>query len=75
MIKFKHLLSLSLLFLSDLLFAQGAEMADGLRSSGKIYVVVLVMSIIFVGVAVYLFLLDRRISKLEKQRKEEKDNV
>jgi CcmD family protein len=44
-------------------------MATGLRSEGKIYVVVLVMLVIFLGLAFFLFLLDRRISKLEKKNK------
>lgn len=44
----------------------GVEMATGLRSSGKIYVVVLVLVILFVGLAIYLFSLDRKVSKLEK---------
>ncbi|EFK59420.1 CcmD family protein [Sphingobacterium spiritivorum] len=50
--------------------AQGEiEMATGLRSSGKIWVVVLVLLLIFLGVAAYLFTLDKRISKLEKNTK------
>lgn len=42
-------------------------MADGMRASGKIYVVVGVILIIFLGLALYLFLLDRKIKKLEEQ--------
>lgn len=42
------------------------EMADALRSSGKIYVVVATITIIFIGLAVYLFTIDRRLKKLEK---------
>jgi hypothetical protein len=49
--------------------ANGVEMATGLRSSGKIYVVVLVLLVIFLGFIVYLFTVDRRISKLEKKNK------
>ena len=45
------------------------EMATGLYQSGKIYVVVIVMSLIFVGIAGYLIMLDRKISKLEKENK------
>ena len=45
------------------------EMATGLYQSGKIYVVVIVMSLIFVGIAGYLIMLDRKISKLEKESK------
>lgn len=36
----------------------------------KFAVVVIVMSIIFVGLAVYLFLLDRKLTKLEKKQQE-----
>jgi CcmD family protein len=45
------------------------EMADGLFQSGKIYVVVSVLSIIFAGIVIYLIVLDRKISKLEKEEK------
>lgn len=53
-------------------FAQsnsGVEMADALRSSGKIYVVVLVLAVLFIGLGIYLFTLDKKISKLEKNGK------
>jgi len=46
---------------------QPVEMADVLRSSGKIYVVVTVIVIVFVGLAIYLFSIDRRLKKLEKE--------
>jgi CcmD family protein len=45
------------------------EMADGLYQSGKIYVVILVIAVIFSGILTYLILLDRKISKLEKELK------
>jgi CcmD family protein len=45
------------------------EMATGLRSSGKIYVVVAVMSVIFIGLAIYLFSIDKRLKKIEKENK------
>ncbi|HTN47166.1 MAG TPA: hypothetical protein VL098_12520 [Flavipsychrobacter sp.] len=44
------------------------EMADGLRSDGKIYVVVLVLATIFAGLIIYLIRLDRKISHLEKSK-------
>jgi CcmD family protein len=49
--------------------AQGGpvEMADAFRANGKIYVVVAIISVIFIGLGAYLFHLDRKISKLEKQ--------
>jgi CcmD family protein len=48
--------------------AQDVEMADQMRSSGKIYVVVVTIAIVFVGLAIYLFTLDRRLNKLEKNK-------
>ena len=45
---------------------QSSEMAELMRSSGKIYVVVSVLSIIFAGIVIYLILLDRKINKVEK---------
>jgi len=42
------------------------EMADTMRSNGKIYVLVGVIAIIFAGITVYLVSTDRKISKLEK---------
>jgi len=50
-------------------FAQqnaNVEMADALRSSGKIYVVITTIAIVFIGLAIYLFAIDRRLKKLEK---------
>jgi CcmD family protein len=47
-------------------FAQDVEMADAMRSSGKIYVVVGTVAVVFVGLAIYLFTIDRRLSRLEK---------
>ena len=46
--------------------AQNAEMADTFRSEGKIYVVVAIILIVLAGLIVYLFLLDRKINKLEQ---------
>lgn len=48
--------------------SNGVEMADSLRSSGKIYVVVLVISVVFIGLAIYLFSIDSRLKKIEKQK-------
>jgi CcmD family protein len=36
---------------------------------GKIFVVVAVLSIILIGIFVYLFIMDRKIGKLEKEIK------
>lgn len=45
------------------------EMADKFRSDGKIYVVVGIILIILIGLFVYLFSLDRKITKIEKETK------
>lgn len=45
------------------------EMADGLYQSGKIYVVITVLALIFIGIVIYLIMLDRKIGKLEKEIK------
>ena len=50
-------------------FAQDVEMADMLHENGKIYVVVGVIAIIFVGLVVYLVSIDRRLTKMEKEEK------
>ena len=48
--------------------AQAVEMADEMRSSGKIYVVIAIIVIIFTGLAIYLFSMDRRLKKIEKEK-------
>jgi len=47
------------------------EMADTLRQDGKIYVVVAVLVTVLGGILIYLVSLDRKVSKLEKQLKDE----
>ena len=63
-----------LLFTAPAAFAQATgteapEMADGLRQSGKIYVVVAAVVIIVGGLLFYLIFLDRKVSKLEREIK------
>lgn len=64
---------LSLLFtfllLQICLLAQpnDVQMADTMRSNGKIYVVVAVIITIFAGIIIYLIRLDRKLTKLEKK--------
>ncbi len=43
------------------------EMADLMRSNGKIYVVVAVLSTILAGLILYLVSLDRKIRRLERE--------
>ncbi len=47
---------------------QPVEMADTMRSNGKIYIVVAVCLTILIGLFVYVFSIDRKISKLEKEQ-------
>lgn len=55
-------------FGSTMLQAQEeVEMADTLRSNGKIYVVVAIVSLVLVGVFAYLVRIDRKITGLENR--------
>jgi len=70
--KKKILVFLSAFFLSLITFAQETEqveMADEMRASGKIYVVVAVLVTVFIGIVIYLIRIDRKVSKLEKEVK------
>ena len=63
----KHALLFSFIVLSFAVQAQQqAEMADTMRSNGKIYVVVGVILIILTGLFAYLFSLDKKVSRIEK---------
>jgi tRNA(Phe) wybutosine-synthesizing methylase Tyw3 len=46
---------------------QPVEMADAMRSNGKIYVVVAVLTTILAGIVLYLIRLERKIKRLEKE--------
>lgn len=61
--------TLTMLAASTRLFAQSndVEMADALRSDGKIYVVVVCVAVILLGLLIYLFTLDSRLKMLEKK--------
>jgi hypothetical protein len=39
----------------------------GLRSEGKIYVVIIVVGLIFLGISMYLISIDLRLRKIEKK--------
>ena len=63
----KYLLLVSFVVLSFASNAQQqAEMADTMRSNGKIFVVVGVILIVLTGLFVYLFSLDKKVSRIEK---------
>lgn len=72
MIKLKKILLLSALLMTSFFsFAQEkkVEMADTMRSNGRIYVVVAVVLTILAGLILYVVKLDRKISRLEKEIK------
>lgn len=48
------------------------EMADGLRADGKIYVVVAVLVTILLGIVLFLMMIDRKVSDIEKKLKNKK---
>ncbi len=49
--------------------ARAAESADFMRSTGKIYVVVAVIVMVFIGIIFFLIYLDRKLTRLEDQIK------
>ena len=69
-----HLISKTISFSLFPLFAFSqtdadvVEMADLMRSNGKIYIVVAVLLIIFLGLAVFLISIDRKVRRLERER-------
>lgn len=57
------------LLLSFTTYAQDkVQMADSMRDNGKIYVVVAVCITILIGLFVYVFILDKKISRFEKNK-------
>ena len=70
----KILFSVLLMITSLQLFAQdnGVEMADALRNNGKIYVVVVCIVIILLGLLIYLFSIDKRLKKIERNNLDKK---
>jgi CcmD family protein len=63
---------------STVLYAQSSadgsiEMADRLKADGKIYVVVGVVTIILIGLLLYLVMIDRKVAKMEKEIEADKN--
>lgn len=56
-----------LIFLATTLSAQSR---DFMRSLGKMYVVVAVIAVVFLGLVFFMIALDRRLTKLENQTKD-----
>lgn len=61
------------IIICNTVFAQDTpvEMADAMRSNGKIYIVVAVCLTILFGLFFYVNSIDRKISKLENNNKEQ----
>jgi hypothetical protein len=70
--KIKYLSALIvLLAFTKISHAQGdekVEMADTMRGNGRIYVVVAVVVLILVGLFLYLVRLDKKITRIEKEK-------
>lgn len=66
----KNLTLLSIVMIShSTAFAQEVEMADTMRSEGKIYVVVAVAFISLAILSFYMIRIERKVTKLEKEMK------
>ena len=65
--KYLIILLLSIVFTTQGIAQQNnvIEMADVMRSNGKIYVVVAVLATIFIGLMIYLIRIDKKVQKLE----------
>ena len=50
-------------------FAQPVEMADTMRSNGKIYVVVAVLAVVLTVLFIYLISIDRKLKRTEDKLK------
>ena len=58
-----------LIMINTSVFAQDkVDMADTMRSNGKIYVVVAVCLTILIGLFIYVARVDRKISRFEKNK-------
>ena len=55
------------LLLATPAYSQEVEMADRMRTDGKIYVVVAILLVILIGLIAYLILIDRKATRLEKK--------
>ncbi|MDH4057824.1 MAG: CcmD family protein [Cyclobacteriaceae bacterium] len=64
-----NLLAGAFLLLTTNLYSQEVEMADTMRSEGKIYVILAIVLIVLIGLILYLFLMDRKLKKMEDQLK------
>lgn len=66
--KKRSLITIFIILITTTFASAETEMADAMRSNGKIYVVVAVLATIFAGIFAYLVYLDRKISKAEREK-------
>lgn len=64
--KSNFLVFVLLLTCSGISYGQ-SDTTDFLRSTGKIYSVVAVIAVIFIGIVIFLYRLDNKLTKLENQ--------
>jgi len=65
----KATLSFLLLLSANLLLAQGSG-TDFFRNIGKIYVVVAIIVVTFIGIAMFLFYMEKKVRRLERELNE-----
>lgn len=68
-IRFIFLLIFNILSIATIAQENVSYTADVMRSNGKIYVVVAVCLIILFGLLLYVYRIDKKIEKLEKESK------
>jgi CcmD family protein len=56
-----------LTILMNILLQADIQMADGLRADGKFWVVIAIVAIVTIGILIYLFMLDKKVRKLEEK--------
>lgn len=71
MCSFKYLIITVLFLAYETAYASGEAQTDFIRSIGKIYVVAGVCLVILIALFVYMYQIDRKISRLEKRYKNE----
>lgn len=68
--KYSKIIMLAVVMISSLAVAaqeKEVEMADTMRSNGRIYVVLAVMLTILAGLVLYMIRVDRKVTKLERE--------
>jgi len=72
LLKIKKFVAIIIIMMANIDLVSGQNYpSDFLRSTGKIYSVVLVIAIIFIGIVFFLFRLDNKLTKLENHIKNE----